>query len=226
MQNLTDEQAELMASYSSSDTSLPSVTVTADQNYNDGNYNYWDYSPGGGLIGGGGYTDNGPGCSKHTSAPPPATPKNVDLEKLRDLVQHLANDMGAQPYFKTNEQGAFIIREASEELRVTTIQVGGPNGVQYGAQLNAGDVIVASLHSHTPADGSITALPSNEHNHVDGGPGDTVDAARLMKEGTIDPGALYYIVDAATRGTYEYIWPTSDVSIVGSNIATDTVPCG
>ncbi|WP_141753359.1 hypothetical protein [Duganella sp. HH101] len=137
---------------------------------------------------------------------------------------NISQSMGGQTYFDKQEQGVFIVREANGDLRVGNIAVGTAFGVNAEISTNAGEKIVAMIHTHPPSAGSDTRLPSNIFNHADGGPGDVADAARMMAGGAVDPGVLYYIVDRS--GTYEYTWSGPEIRLIGSDIAHDSVRCG
>jgi hypothetical protein len=78
------------------------------------------------------------------------------------------------------------------------------------------------IHSHTPVPNTFVGIPSSPSNHAEGGKGDTADMADLMATGTVDPGALYYVVDSTVGVAYEYTWDGPEVRTVGSDITRDT----
>lgn len=110
-------------------------------------------------------------------------------------------------------------------LKLESVAVGSATGVNPSASTYPDEKIVAMVHSHTPIPNTNVAIPSYAGSHADGGPGDIADMARMMAQGTIDPGALYYIVDAGTKTTYEYTWTGPEIRVIGSDITHDTVPC-
>lgn len=214
---ILDEDRELLEPITMSDSYLPEINVYGTYEYID--YNPWSYQPswGGGASS---YPE-----SIHSTPAPSAVPAGVDLEYLRDLVNLLAIEMLSSEVSLKSEQGVMIVRQANGLLRVGNIEVGTKNGVKFGINVEEGELVVASVHTHTPIPGTFVGIPSDKFNHAEdgNGPGDTADMAAMMSSGRIDPGALYYVVDVEHATTYEYTWSGPEVRVVGPDITHDTV---
>ncbi|MBB3119299.1 hypothetical protein [Pseudoduganella violacea] len=164
-------------------------------------------------------------CTVHQSLAPDIIPKDLSLEFLRDTAIHIANKIIHTPGSQNHEIGTFIIKMANGSLRTSELVKGELHNVNFASgPLNAGEVIVAMIHSHTPIAGVETGIPSSSGNHAGGGPGDTVVARNLLNSSAVDPGMLNYIVDIASGNTYEYTAAGPDVRPLGANITKDTVP--
>lgn len=188
---------------------------------------------GGGGGGGGGPIDGGSGDtspvdpSDHTftSPPPERTPAIVALNDVRNAIQDMADKILQQ---NANwEWGGVLIRGADGQLKATEIAtIRSPDSISYNLNLNAGDKIVAVIHSHPDLnDGIDQRFPSTPATTLNSPFNDTSSMARLLDGGFADPGGLMYILDMKSRDVYEYTMG-GDLNNrqLGANITDNRVP--
>ncbi|SHN19650.1 protein of unknown function [Duganella sacchari] len=231
MRQIPDHVLEMIAGGGASDTgsiaTLPTVTVTGPGGGGGGGWDPgpWDPypypGPGEGGGGGGGGDNPEPPPCHHSSPAPAQAPSGVNLDKLRDMVGQLSNQIKGMSDSNRIEYGAFIYRSSDGALHTTALARGDEDSSPISFQPSAGDKIVGWLHSH-PVDPVIDErFPSTPRNSSNG-IGDTGAARNLLNNTTsVDPGMLMYILDAKSGQAYEYTAAGGDNRSLGNNVTAD-----